>query len=140
MEVLNDVPKREAVFRWAKELYDRSVDRKDAAGFAAAFTPDARLRFGNNDWLVGKDTIEAAIAQFFTAMIDLRHESTYTHLANGDTLVLEALVTYTRHDRAKVTVPACTIYHLLGADGDGRPLADECRIYVDLTPLFAPST
>ena len=138
MQTLNAVPPREAVFRWARELYDRSVDRKDAAGFAAAFTPDARLRFANNDWLVGREAIEAAIAQFFTAMIDLRHESTYTHLA-GDTLVLEALVTYTRHDRNRVTVSACTVFRLAGADADGRPLADECRIYVDLTPLFAPS-
>jgi ketosteroid isomerase-like protein len=133
------VPQRDAVMRWARELYAQSVDRKDAAGFAAAFTPDAWLRFANWEPIVGRAAIEAAIAQFFTAMIDLRHESTYTHLANGDTLVLEALVTYTRHDRAKVTVPACTIFHLVGADGDGRPLADECRIYVDLAPLFAPS-
>ena len=137
MEVLNAVPPREAVFRWAQDLYDRSVDRKDAAGFAAAFTPDARLRFANNDWLVGRETIEAAIAQFFTAMIDLSHESTYTHLA-GDTHLLAALLTYTRHDRQRVTVPAAPIFRLAGADESGRPLADECRIYVDLTPLFAP--
>lgn len=138
MQVLNAVPPREDVLAWARELYDQHVDRKDAAGFAAAFTPDGRLRFGNNDWLVGRDAIEAAIAQFFTAMIDLRHESTGVHLA-GDTLVLEALVTYTRHDRKRVTVTAATIYHLAGADADGRPLADSCRIYVDLAPLFAPS-
>lgn len=28
---------RKAVLAWAKGIYDNSVDRKDAAGFAAAF-------------------------------------------------------------------------------------------------------
>ena len=128
---------REELFGWARDLYAQSVDRKDAAGFAAAFTPDAWLRFGNAPPIEGRDAIEAAIAQFFTAFVDLRHESRGAFL-DGDTLILEALVTYTRHDRQVVTVPAVTIFRLAGARGDGRPVADQCGIYVDLTPLFAP--
>jgi len=138
MPVLNAVPPRQAVFRWARDLYAQSVDRKDARGFAAAFTPDARLRFGNNDWLTGRDAIEAAIAGFFTTFVDLAHESKGEFL-DGDTLFLEAVVTYTRHDRKQVSVPAMTVFRLVGAGDDGRPLADQCRIYVDLTPLYAPS-
>ena len=133
------VPQRDAVMRWARELYAQSVDRKDAAGFAAAFTPDAWLRFANWEPIVGRAAIEAAIAQFFTGMIDLRHESKGEFL-DGDTLILEAFVTYTRHDRKQVTVPAVTIYRLAGADGDGRVLADQCRIFVDLAPLYAPAS
>jgi hypothetical protein len=63
-----------------------------------------------------------------------------------DTLVLEAMVTYTRHDRRQVTVPAVTIFRLThestnggGSGGGTRPFADQCRIYVDLTPLYAPA-
>lgn len=57
-----------------------------------------------------------------------------------DALVLGAEVTYTRHDAAVVTVPAVAIFHLAGwAPGEpDRPVADQCRINVDLAPLFAP--
>ena len=138
MPVLNAVPAQEAVYEWARDLYARAVDRKDAAGFASAFTPDAWLRFGNNPRLDGRDAIEAAIAGFFTTFVALEHESKGAFM-DGDTLLLEAVVTYTRHDRARVSVPAMTVFHLVGADERGRPLADQCRIYVDLTPLYAPS-
>ena len=55
-----------------------------------------------------------------------------------ETLVLEAEVTYVRHDGRTVTVPACTIFWLSDERSEeGAPLAKECRIYVDLTPLYA---
>lgn len=132
------VPQDE-VIGWARDLYARSVDHKDAAGFAAAFTPDAWLRFGNAPPIVGRDAIREAIAYFFTGFAALRHESKGTFLA-GDTLILEAVVTYTRHDGGRVSIPAVTIFRLAGtAEGDERrPVADQCRIYVDLTPLYAP--
>ena len=136
---VDDTATRDAVLAWARRLYHESVDRKDAAGFAAAFTPDAWLRFGNNDRLVGREAIREAIAGFFTAMAALEHTPRNAWL-QGDTLILEAEVTYTRHDGRLVTVPAVTIYRLasLGVPGESDPLADQCRIYVDLAPLFAP--
>lgn len=127
---------RDEVAAWARDLYANAVDRKDAAGFAAVFTPDAWLRFGNNPRLEGPETIREAIAGFFQAMVSLSHESKGTFL-DGDTLFLEAVVTYTRHDGNKVSVPAMTVFHLAGKH-QGRIMADNCRIYVDLAPLFAP--
>jgi ketosteroid isomerase-like protein len=131
-------PTPEDIFAWARDLYAESVDHKDAAGFAAAFTPDAWLRFGNADTLVGREAIREAIAHFFTAFAELRHQSRGAFL-DGDTLVLEAVVTYTRHDERQVTIPAVTIFRLAGTNAAGRPVADQCRIYVDLAPLFAPT-
>lgn len=133
-----DLP-RDTVLDWACDLYDNAVDRKDAAGFAAAFAPNARLRFANADPVVGRDAIQSAIAQFFTAIAALKHEPRGAWL-DGDTLFLEAVVTYTRHDRRQVSVPAVTIFRLTSAEHpDGpRPVAEECRIYVDLAPVFAP--
>ncbi|MFL5560489.1 MAG: nuclear transport factor 2 family protein [Gemmatimonadaceae bacterium] len=119
---------------WARELYTK-VDRKDAAAFAAVFADDGLLRFGNNDPIVGRKNIETGIAQFFTAMISLQHEFVRTTL-HRKLLFLEALVTYTRHDRKVVTVPAMTVFTM--ADRGGRPVAERCNIYVDLAPLFAP--
>jgi ketosteroid isomerase-like protein len=127
---------RDDVVRWAGTLYSDHVDHKDADGFAAVFTPDGTLRFGNSEPLTGRDAIRDAIAQFFAAFKSLRHHSGRTWI-EGDIVVLEAVVTYMRHDGKEVTVPAVTIFHLIPISVSSTPLADECRIYVDLAPLFA---
>jgi hypothetical protein len=128
---------REAVMRWADDLYRNAVDHKDAAGFAAAFAPDGWVQFGNWPRTTGREAITAAIAQFFAGFQSLSHKSAGQWLDRG-TLVLEAEVTYLRHDGATVTVPAATIFRLAAEpSAEGMPQAKECRIYVDLTPLYA---
>jgi len=128
---------RDAVMRWADDLYTNAVDRKDAAGFAAAFAPDGWVQFGNWPRTSGREAITVAIAQFFDGFQSLAHTSVGTWLDRG-TLVLEAEVTYVRHDGGTVTIPACTIFRLAAQpSADGMPQAKECRIYVDLTPLYA---
>ena len=124
-----------AAMEWARRLYERSVDRKDAAGYAAAFVEDGWLRFGNNEPIIGRTNIEAAIAGFFGAMRTLAHQPGRTTVA-GNLLFLEAIVTYLRHDGKSVSVPAMTVYEM--AEMTGTPLARRCNIYVDLAPLFAP--
>ncbi len=123
------------IIAWSSNLYTNGVDKKDAVAFANAFTESGALRFGNNPQLTGRDQIREAITGFFTVMQSLSHRALHTTLKD-DTLVLEAEVTYLRQDGATVTVPACTIFHLAQTN---PPLADDCRIYVDLAPLFAPS-
>ena len=120
---------------WANDLYNNHVDKKDAVGFAAAFTDDGTLRFGNNDVLRGRQAIEAAIAGFFQAMVSLRHKTTKLTL-HENMIFLEAMVTYERHDGNRVSVFAMTVYELVDAPQGKR--ARDCRIYVDLAPLFAP--
>ena len=124
-----------AAQEWARRLYDDAVDKKDAAGFAAVFTDDAMLRFGNNPPLVGRANIETAIAGFFQAMQSLKHSPERTTVT-GNLLFLEATVTYLRHDGQSVSVPAMTVYEM--AEMQGTPRARRCNIYVDLAPLFAP--
>ena len=125
-----------AAQEWAHRLYGDIVDRKDARGYASAFVEDGWLRFGNNEAIVGRATIETAIAGFFSAFQSLRHEATRTTVA-GNLLFLEATVTYLRHDGKQVSVPAMTVYEM--AEMHGTPRARRCNIYVDLAPLFAPS-
>jgi hypothetical protein len=128
---------RDAVMRWADDLYRNVVDRKDAAGFAAAFANDGWVQFGNWPRTSGREAITAAIAHFFDGFQSLAHRSVGTWLDRG-TLVLEAEVTYVRHDGGTVSVPACTIFRLAARPSeDGLPQVKECRIYVDLTPLYA---
>jgi hypothetical protein len=128
---------REQVMRWAKDLYANAVDRKDAAGFAAAFAPDGWVQFGNFPRTTGRAAITAVIAQFFEGFQSLAHKEVGSWL-DGRTLVLEAEVTYLRHDGRSVTVPAATIFRLAAEpSAEGMPQANECRIYVDLAPLYA---
>ena len=128
---------REKVMRWADDLYANAVDRKDAAGFAAAFAPDGWVQFGNWPRTQGREAITEAIANFFSGFQSLSHRPVGQWL-DRRTLVLEAEVTYLRHDGRTVSVPATTIFRLAPDVGDnGNPQANECRIYVDLTPLYA---
>jgi hypothetical protein len=128
---------RKKVMQWANDLYANHVDHKDAAGFAAAFTADGWVQFGNWPRTSGREAITAAIAQFFSGFQSLSHSSVGQWL-DGGTLVLEAEVTYVRHDGRTVTVPATTVFRLSAmASAVGTPQAKECRIYVDLTPLYA---
>lgn len=118
---------------WARQLYGEAVDRKDAAGFAAVFAEDGTLRFGNQPPIAGRAKIEEAITQFFLAMVSLRHE--FAEISRTEnTIFLEAVVTYHRHDGEVVSVPAMTVFEM-----NDNFLAKSCRIYVDLTPLFAPT-
>ena len=129
------ISKRKAE-NWARALYAEAVDQKDGVGFAAVFDENATLCFGNNEPLVGRSQIESAIAQFFQAMVSLSHEFIAIS-CDEDRIFLEASVTYTRHDDKVVTVPAMTVFVL--TEAGGNLLAKDCRIYVDLAPLFAPS-
>lgn len=136
METLERLWTPDAAAAWARELYDGAVDKRDATGFAAAFTDDGWLRFGNNEPLVGRAAIEAGITGFFTAMQSLRHTPQRTTVA-GNLLFLEATVTYLRHDGKEVSVHAMTVYEM--AEMRDTPRARRCNIYVDLAPLFSPS-
>ena len=128
------LPSRADAVAWATELYANGVDRRDANIFADAFTDNGWCRFANNPPLEGREAIRTAIAQFFTLMAGVSHESLGTFYDAGD-LVLEAKVTYTLHAGGTVTVPAVTIFRMTAAGG--KPQAENCRIFVDLAPLFA---
>lgn len=137
--LVNALPSADVVLSWARDLYKHAVDRKDARGFARAFTEEGTLRFGNAHAIQGRAAIEAGIAQFFETFGTLQHEEKGAWLRD-DTLILEAVVTYERHDGQEVSLPAVTIFSLAGAADEDptRPVADDCRIYVDLAPLYAP--
>ena len=133
---MTSILSHETADAWARSLYRDSVDRKDAAEFAKVFVDNGSLRFGNQEPLVGRAQIESAIAQFFQAIALLRHDFVAIS-RDGDTIFLEAEVTYIRHDGGVVTVPAMTVFVM--AEIDNSLLARECRIYVDLAPLFTPT-
>src|SRR5687768_12174979 len=114
---------------WIQRVY-KTVDAKDIESYVQFFTEDCTFRFGNNPAVHGKDGIRQALQQFFPAIKALQHQNVATWNPPGFEMV-EAMVTYARHDGSKVTVPAVTIYRMDGS------LAKDCRIFVDLAPLWA---
>ena len=115
--------------QWIERVY-KAVDAKDIESYVQFFTEDCTFRFGNNPPVHGKDGIRQALQQFFPAFKSLKHETVETWNPPGFEMV-EAIVTYTRHDGSKATVFAVTIYRMQGS------LAKDCRIFVDLAPLWA---
>ena len=111
-----------------------AVDARDAKAFAEFFAGNGRLVFGNGEPMVGAHAIAEGIGRFFTTIDGLRHQVRNEWVVGPDTVV-ELLVTYDRLDGRSVTLPAVSIWHLGNDD-----LIDDYRIYIDLAPLYAPST
>ena len=112
-----------------KELFE-IVDRKDAEGFAACFTPDGKFRFGNAPTVTGREAISSSVAEFFEALESLDH-SILDVWEDGDAVICDVEVVYRRKDGHEVHLPAATIGR---KDGD---LLRDYRIYMDVNPLFA---
>jgi hypothetical protein len=70
----------EAVYR-----YPTSVDAGDWAALRAAFVDDARVRFGNGDWIVGADVLVRGLQSHMKESLARHHlVSVYRVEVNGD--------------------------------------------------------
>jgi ketosteroid isomerase-like protein len=108
-----------------------AFDAKDVSALAAFMTDDVRLRLGNAEMVTGKPAFVEAVSAFFGSVAGFRH-----HLvdvwSDGEALIAELDVQYTRLDGREVTVPCCNVFRLR----DGA-VADY-RTYIDATPVYAP--
>ena len=107
-----------------------AIDRKDTAATLACIDSRARFRFGSAPAVTGHAEIGAAIDGFYDTIAGLSHVVDRI-LDQGEVLVCEGRVTYTRHDGSTVTLPFANIFDL--SDG----LIMDYRIYVDIAPLYA---
>ena len=108
------------------------IDSMDPAALAGFFTEDARVVFGNGEPLVGREAITAGTQAFFSSISGLHHHIVNDWHIEADTVV-EAEVTYRRHDGKTVSVPVVSIWH---ARDDGQ--IDDYRVFFDLAPVYAP--
>ena len=107
-----------------------SIDAMDTEGFLGFVAPDAEFRFGSAPAVRGHDGIGAAVGGFFASIAALSHDLQRI-VAQGDTVVCEGEVTYTRHDGSTITLPFCNVFET----NDG--LITLYRIYIDAAPLYA---
>ena len=106
------------------------IDRKDADGFAAYLTPDGRFRFGSGPVAEGRDAVRAAVSAFFATVAGLEHRL-FKAVRDGDTLMMEGEVTYTRHDGSSITLPFANVFEMDGS------LVSDYKVYADVAPLYA---
>jgi len=110
-------------------LFD-DIDSMEPDRFARHLADDVVMRFGNAEPVNGRAAVCDAWAAFCDGLAGVQHDIVEQWLVAPATIV-EALVTYTRKNGSRVTVPVATIYR---ASGD---LIDDYRIFIDLAPLFA---
>lgn len=116
---------------WLEKLY-ACADALDGTGFARHFTAHGSMRFGNSAPLVGPREIEDSLRDFFSSITLMKHRPVRIWEI-GDESIFEAVVTYGRPDGTTVQIPAVTAYTRSGN------AISSCRIYCDMTPVFARS-
>lgn len=117
---------------WAHDFF-AAVDAHDPEKVAQRVTEDARLTFGVQPAVVGRDAIRRAFGDTFAKVDATRHELTGVWTGrDGDREVIsaEARVTYTLPGGRQVTVPCTSTLRL---EGD---LVADYRIFIDLAPVF----
>ncbi len=112
-----------------RSLFD-AIDAKDSGGFVDHLTDDARFRFGSAPAAEGREAVRAAVDGFFGTIAGLRHDLNLV-MANGDQIVCEGEVTYTRHDGSTIALPFADVFDMTG-DKIGN-----YKIYMDIAPLYA---
>lgn len=108
----------------------RAVDEMRLDDFAALFTPDGSMTFGNGEPSVGPEACRAALGGFYELLLGVRHELLGAWIVD-DVSINEAIVHYTMRDSSVVSLPATSI---LRWDGDR---VREWRIYMDVAPALA---
>jgi ketosteroid isomerase-like protein len=107
-----------------------SFDAKDVSALAAFMTDDVSLRLGNAEPVQGKSAFVEAVNAFFASVEGFRHQ-VLNVWSDGDALIAEFDVHYSRLDGGEVTVPCCNVFRL--RDG----LVAEYRSYIDATPVYS---
>ena len=106
-----------------------SIDGMDAESFVSFLTADGTFRFGSAPPVSGRASVQAAVDGFFSSIAALRHELQRV-ITQGDTIVCEGEVTYTRIDGSEITLPFCDVFEVSGG------LISAYLIYMDIGPLF----
>jgi len=107
----------------------KAVDSKDTERFLGFLTAEASFRFGSSPPAQGREAIRAAVSGFFDTIAGCRHVLART-VAEGDVIICEGEVTYTRHDASKISLPFANVFEL---DGE---LISVYKIYIDAGLLY----
>lgn len=108
-------------------LFD-SIDTKDINAFANFLAEDVIFCFSNWPQVEGKANVENAVNAFLQSIAVIEHQ-VLAYWQPEDMLICRGLVTYTRHDNTKLTVPFANTLQIL----DGK--ISDYRIFADISAL-----
>ena len=114
--------------QWLQQLFS-AIDAKDTPRFLEFLAEDAVFRFGNQPFHRGKQDIGTAVGAFFDSIEASYHEVAHSW-SQPDHVICHGLVTYTRKDATRVTLPFANILSLR------RGLITSYLIFADISPLF----
>jgi ketosteroid isomerase-like protein len=106
------------------------IDTMDADKFVSHLTPDGHFQFGNAEPTVGRAATRDGVAGFFSTINGLHHTIT-GFWQEGDVVIVELSIDYTRKDDKVVTLPCANIFRMHGL------LVRDYRIFMDVSPIFA---
>lgn len=105
------------------------VDNQDPVKFVEYLTDDCSFRFGNQPVVVGRESIQEYVKQFFASIKGLSHDIlTEWEILGG--AACHGFVTYTRHDDSTVTIPFANIFKIKSAK------VQEYLIFADTSELY----
>ena len=107
-----------------------SVDAMDTESFLSFIHADATFRFSSSPPVTGRAGIGAAVGGFFSLIAALEHEIS-RFVTDGNAVICEGEVTYTRHDGSTISLPFVNVFEVK------NKLISLYRIYIDTGPLFA---
>ena len=117
---------------WVNKFF-RDADKLDLPLLMSWFGENIELRIANMPAVVGRAAVEKAFRDFWSNLSGMSHRPEELVL-NGNNAAQMAVVTYTRKDGKKVSMPVAS--HLR-KQSDGK--FDRLWIYIDINPLFAGS-
>lgn len=106
-----------------------SIDRLDGKAFSEFITEDGSFKYANNEPVTGRKNIEEYVSAFFKFVKSGKHKIIKLW-EDGDSLVWQGEVTYTRHDNKVMTFPFVNVFKMKG------DLISNYQIHIDNTPLF----
>ena len=114
---------------WLRDYYDE-LDTGRLDSWTERNAEDIVFQMGNLPPIEGREQVLAAERHFLTTISSHSHRFVNVFV-DGDTSVLEAVVTYHRLDGNQVDVPVTTILHRRDE------LVDSARVYLDIAPVYA---
>jgi len=118
--------------RWMAEFFSEA-DKLDLPLMMQWFAEDIDLRIANSPPIVGRQAVEQAFAEFWSALGGMSHQVIELLVSDDDLRAAQmSIVTYTRKDGHAVSLPVASNIHRNRA---GK--LERLWIYIDINPLFA---
>lgn len=116
---------------WLNEVF-ACIDTRQTQAFVTYLREDASLRYGSNPDVHGRAAIAAFVNQVFASFHACSHRLE-RYWDTSDCRIAQGVVTYTRLDGSKVSLPFCNVLTMKG------DLVARYEIFIDPTPMMSAS-